>query len=748
MTTLLSSSARRKLALLMALLVATDLAVLLDIPIFRQVLGFVFLTFVPGLLIVYLLKLDKLGLAERFVLSVGLSLFFSMFFGLLINWSYFSLGYATPLSTKSLVISFSFILVTLCIVAYKTNREAFSFRISELRLNTAEKAVLLLPSIFPFLSIYGMRVMNITSNNTLLMVLLFLIPVYVILVAVLNQKIPERIYPAVVFLMGISIILMVSLRSNHIIGLDAHSEYNLFRMTATNQHWQIFMRSNLDSCLSISLLPSIYQSIMNINPERLFNIFFSLIFSTSSLVVYIISQKYIGSSYAFFASFFFISLPDFAITPLLARSNMAILFFGLAIMVIFHNDISDSTKKLLFIIFMSCVVVSHYSTTYILFYVLLTTWMGMQIFTRIIFYRRDVSVEKGNPFAPISKKVASSVESNTVISETAGFEHPFKCFINISVVVLFFVVLFLWYSQVTEVAFGSGIRFVEDSIASLHELFILESRSSTVMSAFGQSENFRSLFVAKVIFVAYWMNIALIATGVLTTLLRFRETLSTFPGHETAGYLSEKIDAEFFLLSLAFCFMLVVSLVVPFISTGYSMSRQYIMAMVLLSLFLVLGAMTIAKYVRLKPRWLLTTVLVLYFLCTSGALYQVTGTPSAFTLNSEGNSYDLYYINDEEGNSAKWLGEKMEPEKRIYTDYSGSNRLLTQGSIPYGSSSHIVSFLKENRELDGYIYLRRYNVVNGKFLIRQTISQEIGEDWQRLSAEDKIYANGGSELWR
>ena len=62
----------------------TDIVVLLDIPFSRQILGFLFLTILSGVLILQILNLDKLELTEKIVLSIELSVSFLMFFGLLV----------------------------------------------------------------------------------------------------------------------------------------------------------------------------------------------------------------------------------------------------------------------------------------------------------------------------------------------------------------------------------------------------------------------------------------------------------------------------------------------------------------------------------------------------------------------------------------------------------------------------------------------------------------------------------------
>ena len=60
---------KRGLSFILILLVLIDLAIFFDIPVLRQVLGLVLIVVMPGLLILFLLKLDKLGIAEKIVLT-------------------------------------------------------------------------------------------------------------------------------------------------------------------------------------------------------------------------------------------------------------------------------------------------------------------------------------------------------------------------------------------------------------------------------------------------------------------------------------------------------------------------------------------------------------------------------------------------------------------------------------------------------------------------------------------------------
>ena len=292
----------------------TDLVNLLNIPFLRQILGFLFLTLLPGVLILQILKLNKIGSTEKFVLSVGLSISFLMFFGLLVNNLSLSFGYETPLATIPLLISLNIAFVVLGITGYKINKDSI-FTLPNLNLSTSEKAFLIIPMLFPVLSLFGTRIMDTADNNIILMFMLFLITIYVAFVCFFNQKFPKRLYPVVIFLISISLVLAFVLRSNHIMGMDDHTEYYYFLTTLGNLHWSTFGHSALDACLCISILPTIYQSILNANQEYLFKILIPLIYSISPLIVYLLSKKYVGETYAFLASFFYIAQHTFVAFP-------------------------------------------------------------------------------------------------------------------------------------------------------------------------------------------------------------------------------------------------------------------------------------------------------------------------------------------------------------------------------------------------------------------------------------------------
>ena len=741
---------------IIAILLLTDLAILLNIPFLRQILGFLFLTILPGLLILQTLKLNKIGSTEKFVLSVGLSISFLMFCGLLLNNSLHSLGYETPLTTIPILILFNIAIIILAILRYKINKNSvFSF--PNFHLTISEKAFLVVPILFPALCIFGMHLMNTTDNNVVLMFQLFLIPIYVTLVCIFNQKFSERIYPVVIFLISISLLLMLSLRSNHIIGIDTHTEYYYFRTTLDNLHWQLAIGNALDACLAISLLPTIYQSILNIPPEFLYKILPSLIYSVSPLIVYVISKKYVEEGYAFLASCFFMFQSVFLWTAFHARANTAMLFFALAMIALFNDKIDPLKKRILFIVFMASCMVSHYSTTYVFFFVMLGTFSGMEI---------------------LSKK------------------YTFKKVISLTIVILFFALIFFWYSQVIETAFNAGVGFIKNTIGNLHEFFVLESRGAG--EALLGKDIMQKGIPHKIEFVFTWLTFVLIGIGIITLIRRYKEMSFPELDFKKPEFLKEKFEVEYIMIALACVGLLVVVIALPFVAVGYGLDRIYPLVITILSVFFVIGGMMLWKYLNrvfavlqgkaltnlsfkkkplLKKRkegknalqnlvrksvdgkdvsqvrayFIILLVLIPYFFCVTGVSYQMFGVPRAITLNSEGEQYDLYYVHDQESYGAMWLKVHSEDKTRVYTDFYGRLQLVSQAGYPPLSIDWYR--LAHHEKIDGYIYLRYYNVVNDKLVGHNKISRiftsyNLTEYDDVFVRRNNIYNNGGSEVYR
>ena len=689
--------------LVIAIVFLTDLAALLNIPYIKQIIGFLFLTLLPGLLILQILKLNKIGSTEKFVLSVGLSISFIMLFGLLINNLSLALGYETPLSTAPLLISFNIAFIILAIIGYKINKDPI-FTLPNLNLSTSEKAFLIIPIFFPVLSIFGTRIMNTTDNNTVLMFVLFLIAAYVVSICFLNRKFPKRLYPVVIFLISTSLVLMFALRSNHIIGMDRHSEYYFFQTTLNNLYWSIIGRSTLDACLSISLLPAIYQSILNPSEEYLYKLLVPMMISISPLIAYLLSKKHIGELYAFLASFFFMSQYMFVFPG--GRTMVAILFFALAVMTFFSDGINIPIKRLLFIIFMASCLVSHYSTTYAFFFLMLISFSA---------------------------------------SKMLSTRYNFKMLTTARLIILFFTMIFLWYGQVTGVPFTSGVHFVQNTLTSLQDMFIEESRSVTMQKLLGADPEHDHISF-KIELGLTWITFLFIAIGVITTVKRYKEMI-ILPEIKISGQevLKKRFEIEYLVIALVCSGLLAATVAVPHISKGYDLNRVYNMVVVILSLFFVIGGITLSKHLKIRAYVIILMILIPYFLFVLGPMHNILGNPRAITLNSDGKFYNMYYVHDQDSYGAKWVGKHHEKDLGIFADVQGRLRLKSQTNPADAIKSRPLII---GRGFKGYIYLWYRNVMRGELIDKKGVTYNMTDYSDTFIERNRIYDNGGSEVWR
>ncbi len=110
---------RSSLAILLAILGLIGLASLgFDVPGLRQVVGFIFVTFIPGILILRILRIHNINTVESLAYSVGLSVAFVMFSGAFINLVLPFIGISRPISLMPVTATLAVFAIILMAVAH------------------------------------------------------------------------------------------------------------------------------------------------------------------------------------------------------------------------------------------------------------------------------------------------------------------------------------------------------------------------------------------------------------------------------------------------------------------------------------------------------------------------------------------------------------------------------------------------------------------------------------------------------
>jgi uncharacterized membrane protein len=164
-------------AIILVLQVALYISFFFDIAVARQVIGFIYLTFIPGFVFMKLLKQDNLGLAETVLFSVGLSVAFVMLTGLALNEIGFLVGIKRPLEPSLLVLVFSVIVLLGTLVCYFRGSKDLQF----VGLTKGTIIKLFVLSLLPVLSVVGAYYANVTGNTSILVLaLLAVLVVFVV----------------------------------------------------------------------------------------------------------------------------------------------------------------------------------------------------------------------------------------------------------------------------------------------------------------------------------------------------------------------------------------------------------------------------------------------------------------------------------------------------------------------------------------------------------------------------------------
>ena len=470
-----------------------------------------------------------------------------MGFGLLVNTLAPFLGYTSPLSTISLLISFNSLLIVLLVLGYKQNSQE-ELIVNIPRFNRIDKICLILAFSLPIVGMVGIYVMNQFNENIVLLSLFFVIVFLTAFVALKRKALSSTWYPVLVFLISISLILLFPLRSTHVADVDPNLEYFFFQNTFGHLQWTIIEHGLLDACLSISLLPSVYTSLMGLNPEFVFKFFSPLLFSITPVVIYLIAKKYIDPFYAFLAAVFFMSQTNFILAGAIARTSLAILFISLIILSLFSDEIDRFNKGFLIIAFIIGCIFSHYSSAYILFIVIFITFIIAYLFS--LRYR---------------------------INRNLYFYF----------VIVFFCALYLWYSTVIEGPFTQAVQFIG-------RVFV--SGSSNYAPALGQltGQNLSLPIVSTMNLCVKLGTFFLIGYGVFFGLIIWWKQNKAVSSDHTESRIVN-LDIEFIILGFISGFILFLTVILPFISVGYDIERIYLLISVVLATYFIIGGIVVIQ---------------------------------------------------------------------------------------------------------------------------------------------------------
>jgi uncharacterized membrane protein len=686
-----------------------------------NIFGTITLAVLPGLLTLTLLKLERMPFWVCAGLTIGLSLFELSFMALIGNAVLPHFGITRPLDRPALLAEFAVLVPTLFIFNWGFDREpAFNIRPFALLFTSARDAfVALTPVLFVVMSIIGAIRLNNGADGSLTLLMLIGIAMYSVFIIWKSEKLGPNVLPTAIFFISLSLLLMTSLRGWLITGHDIQREFGVFQLTKANGLWNIALyRDAYNACMSITILPTIFSNVLKIADPYIYKLLFQIFFATVPAILFLIIRRYASSAIAFLSVLYFISFPTFfGDMPFLNRQEMAFLFFALMLYVVGDEAITPRKRQVLFLIFGIGMVLSHYTTTYIV----------VALLAFLVIARPLVRV--------IGRRL-----SQVKIFRNSAYEllHPVslpKSLVSVWVVVALAGASFLWSSVLTNTASESLSRVITQTIAVMRNAVHQDAQSNDVSYSLfsrhkidlpalyanyqkdivaGAHAKYPDAYYASSTYARYSAPLAqenrmpLTLTGKIlqshginvpvfndnfrqksATFLQLLVLIGLIVGLFNRTFVRFLLDTDFVLLSVASVLFVVAQIVLPILSIEYGLLRAFQQSLFFLSLFTIAGSFALLFRASERKKVVFASGLaILFFLSSTGVITQLLGGYGAqLHLNNAGSYYDTYYLHKGETLSVQWLKNKNLDSDRVQTTellayQLGLDSVLSNGIYP------------------------------------------------------------------
>lgn len=734
----ISVTTRRVVAAILALQVALLAVVGIEyvgpqLPILRGGLAFLYLSLVPGFLLLRLVGISPRSRAEMIVYTVGVSLISLMAFGTIINFGLRAGGITQPLSELPVVLSISAIVLGLTgLYATRVEEEPIAI---DLDLATSPLALGL--TLLPVLGIYGGLVLTRFSNNIPLLVLyaaIALLPALVLL-----DVLPDRLFAYAIWTASLALLLQNTLTGQFLAWGDQPKEAALALDVLRRGFWSPELAPAFGakySMLRIVILHPIYALFTDLQLVWVFKLAHPLLFSVTPVALYEAYRRNTSNGVAFLSAYLFISLFSFFIAlSRNTRTATALLFLAMLALLVADDHLDDVYRKLLAIVFVAGIVVSHYGVSYMVMAAIAAAFPLIWIFDRLANRPADESTLTSGSFA-----------------------------------VLYLSMLFAWYifASPGSKAFSLVVNFGNTFFDTLADQFLADPGATSASTRY-LTENFVSVTLEAIKLYNVLIG-AVIVVGLGITLLRlYRDEQSVQFGTEYLAY------ASLFLGVFAITFLPV---------ERFNTARTYPTTLLFFAPFFVIGVreiLTLGQYVPKLERSTINRVaavlVVGYFLLNVGFIsatvtheYSTNALVEKDRIMDEGHPAETTYFYKQYPTVQSVSGTAFLHANAANntTRYTNGWPGIMRGAVGYTDYNEepperphfngvrmTRSMLNESGGLGpGYLYQNTYTDERWGNTIRYPTGH-FGFQWERTSdvndnwaQKNRVYDNGGSSIYK
>jgi uncharacterized membrane protein/glycosyltransferase involved in cell wall biosynthesis len=699
--------------------------------VLKAVLSTGFLTLVPGYFGFRAVAGDRANESKMKTISysLGLSLILLMLTGLLVNEVLPFFGNNQPLTPR--VLTFAIGIVTTLLILAASQRKRAEKKRGSLRA-FLKKIVQALPitifsSALPVLATGGAITLNNGGSNWLALTAFGLIGAFFIVLAWKNKNVIKH-YPFALYSICLALLLGTSMRGWNITGHDVMQEYQVFQLTLQHAAWHMYYYQDAyNACLSITILPTILQELTGISDPYIYKFVFQLFAAMLAPVIYLTLRDYVPKKTAFLVAFTFMTFPTFLTDiTMLNRQTVALLCFALSLQVGLDLKLSKIAKSILVSIFLSGMILSHYSTSYIAIGVLglaLVLEAMYLIGLRLLRKRKFV-----NSKAP---------RAHTASALLYG---PFTVFFAC-------LVIFGWGTLATHTS-GNIAKTLTGLVTSIPHLLasssvkqVVKPTGSTLSQYLTYTKQTRTLpasdyyssAVVDALPVIEMPQTTTPASPVLSHLHVSSSLLTTFFNDVRQVYaiaiegligvglllillrkVRTKLPRQYVVLGVASLFIIGLQVVAPSGVIDYGILRVIQQSLILLALPIILACFWILGKLRVAQSWqhrVVAVILLFFFLVLSGLLSTLTGGfKPVLALDNSGFYYEAYYTHQDEITADTWLLTNSPKGSRVYADEFARRKMITYTDSTIFAQPILAPV---GVPIDSYVYLSNSNMTFG-----------------------------------
>jgi uncharacterized membrane protein len=688
-----------------------------------------FFLLLPGYLLLSSMKHGIKSLWEIGSLSLGLSTLVLMVSGLILN-SLHAFGLRRPLDTINIFTTLD--IVTFLLLTFVPSKK-IKIALPKLKTTSEEVVVALLLTLLPLLAMFGAFRLNNGASDILTMVLFAAIPTLFMWLVCRRSKL-ETLFPYAVFMFGLSVLLSTSLRGWFITGHDIQHEFKVFQIASRNSYWNLAVPKGdpYNACLSITILPTIIAKITSISAPYIYKIVFQVIFAFGLIPIYSLIKRFASGWKAITGALIFISFPTFLNDmPFLNRQGMAFVFFGLLLLITFH-EMERRPKTALTILTLFGLILSHYSSGYITICLLALAWL----FFKVLTYHR------------------------------LSWQQFILPVLSVPILTLSLLFTFLWNAQITSTTSNlrqaisqtaDGLLGQSESQSSgvSYSIFAPHTKSpSEVLADYAGNKSSQVHYVSS-------SNLPITTLGKTVSKIIKVETLNNLLRSFSAkifqlllllgvavlffGHLKKKSAKETYFLALSHSCVLALILItiLPALSVDYSVTRLFQQTIIITALPIILAAEYLLDFVGHYKIYIISLFFAFLFLDLSGFMPQLLGGyPPQLALNNAGTYFDIYYTHTGELESYSWLGSISMGEGVVMDSYA-KGRVTQTGidawiTVPLSSSAHDSTYLYQD-------YANMHNSAYGTYQGGDVIEYSYPSLQQNTS---RIYVNQSSQVYK